>query len=73
MIGTSQHQFRYHGNETIECPAGIYECEHVTYVDKDGVDRMDAWCTLNDRLLVKMRFHVLSTTYILEETDGTEG
>ena len=73
MIGTSQHQFRYHGNETIECPAGVYECEHVTYVDKDGVDRMDAWCTLNDRLLVKMRFHVLSTTYILEETDGTEG
>jgi hypothetical protein len=73
MIGTSQHLFRYHGNETIKSPAGTYECEHVTYVDKDGNDRMDAWCTLNDRLLVKMRFDVLSTTYLLEETAGTAG
>ncbi|MDA0369196.1 MAG: hypothetical protein O3C65_07545 [Proteobacteria bacterium] len=73
MIGISHHRFRYQGIETIECPAGTFECEHVTYVDKEGQDRMDAWCTLNDRLLVKMRFDVLSSTYLLQEYDGTAG
>lgn len=73
MLGISQHRFRYRGKETVEAPAGSFECERVTYVDKEGHDRMDAWCTLNDRLLVKMRFDVLSTTYLLQETTGTQG
>lgn len=73
MLGITHHRFRYHGNETVESPAGTFECEHVTFVDKHGVDRLDAWCTLKDRILVKMRFDVLSTTYVLQELEGSSG
>jgi hypothetical protein len=73
MLGITHHRFRYHGNETVESPAGTFECEHVTFVDKHGVDRLDAWCTLKDRILVKMRFDVLSTTYVLQELQGSSG
>jgi len=70
MLGRSTHRYRYRGVETVECPAGTFECEHVTYVGKDGDDRMDAWCTLQDRVLIKMHFPVLSTTYWLQELEG---
>lgn len=73
MLGRTTHRVRYVGRETIDSPAGRFETEHAQYVKQDGTVGLDAWCTPNDRVLVKMGFPILSTTYNLMELTGSKG
>ncbi|MSO65808.1 MAG: hypothetical protein EXQ85_08450 [Alphaproteobacteria bacterium] len=73
MLGLTRHRFRYLGHEQSVSPAGTYETEHVQYVRHGGSVGMEAWCTPHDRLLVKMYFDPLKTTYHLAEVQGSVG
>ena len=73
MIGHTHHRFRYLGRETLDSPAGRFETEHVQFVKSDGSVGLEAWCTLTDRVLVKMYFPILDTHYNLMELTGSKG
>lgn len=73
MIGHTHHRFRYLGRETLDSPAGRFETEHVQFVKADGSVGLEAWCTLTDRVLVKMYFPILDTHYNLMELTGSKG
>lgn len=73
MIGKTHHRFRYKGRQTIDAPAGRFETEHVQFVKADGSVGLEAWCTLQDRVLVKMYFPILDTHYHLLELTGSKG
>jgi hypothetical protein len=73
MLGISRHRFRYLGRQKTSAPAGTYDTEHVEFVGRDGVAHLKAWCTPNDRILVRMEFEPLKSVYQLVELSGSAG
>jgi hypothetical protein len=73
LLHVTNHRFRYLGRETVDAPAGRFETEHVQFVKADGSVGLDAWCTVNDRVLVKMYFPILDSHYNLMKLTGTKG
>ena len=45
----------------------------MQFVKSDGSVGLEAWCTLTDRVLVKMYFPILDTHYNLMELTGSKG
>ncbi|MBM3504408.1 MAG: hypothetical protein FJX65_11095 [Alphaproteobacteria bacterium] len=73
MLGISRHRFRYRGRQRTRSPAGTFDTEHAEFVGRDGVVRLKAWCTIHDRILVRMEFEPLQSVYELVELEGSAG
>ncbi len=52
--------------EEVTVPAGTFACEHWAFVFADDPPE-HVWFTSDDLLLVKIRWDLLSTTYLLDE------
>ncbi|MDC0074313.1 DUF3108 domain-containing protein [Alphaproteobacteria bacterium] len=70
MLETWIMRAKYVGIENIETPAGLFEAEHVRYLEEDGSLWLEMWCT-NDsnRIMLKMIYPVYNSTYILSKLE----
>ena len=64
MIGLSTIRVEHLGPEEVTVPAGTFQCEHFRFLLKDKPPE-DLWCTVDDYLMVKIRWDLLETTYEL--------
>jgi len=66
MIGLSRIRVEHVGSEEVTVPAGTFRCEHFRFLLKDRPPE-DLWCTVDDYIMVKIRWDLLETTYELVE------
>ena len=66
MIGLSSIRVEHVGPEEVSVPAGTFKCEHFRFLLTDRPPE-DLWCTVDDYIMVKIRWDLLETTYELVE------
>lgn len=54
------------GLEEVTVPAGTFECEHFRFLLKDHPPE-ELWCSIDDYIMVKIRWDLLGTAYELVE------
>ena len=67
MISTMEFTIIYVGIEEITVPDGTFSTHHYRYVFTDGNADEHIWYTSEDRILVRIRWDLLKTTYELAE------
>ncbi len=70
MLSTMSYGVEELGIEEVTVPAGTFVCHHYRYVFDDGHPDEHVWYTGNDLVLVKLRWDLLRTTYVLTDLDG---
>lgn len=70
MLATMSYGVEEMGVEEVTVPAGTFACHHYRYVFDDGHPDEHVWYTGDDLILVKLRWDLLRTTYVLTELDG---
>ena len=66
MIGLSTLRVEHLGREDVTVPAGTFQCERFRFLLEDKPPE-ELWCTVDDYLMVKIRWDLLETTYELVE------
>jgi hypothetical protein len=72
MISTMEFTIVYEGVEELTVPAGTFSTHHYRYVFSDGHADEHIWYTTHDRILVRIRWDLLKTTYELVELTHNE-
>jgi hypothetical protein len=70
MLSTMTYGVEELGIEDVTVPAGTFACHHYRYVFDDGHPDEHVWYTGDDLVLVKLRWDLLRTTYVLTELTG---
>jgi hypothetical protein len=70
MLSTMAYGVEELGVEDVTVPAGTFPCHHYRYVFDDGHPDEHVWYTGDDLILVKLRWDLLQTTYVLTELTG---
>ena len=70
MLSTMSYGVEELGVEDVVVPAGTFTCHHYRYVFDDGHPDEHVWYTGDDLILVKIRWDLLRTTYVLTELKG---
>ncbi len=70
MLSTMSYRVEELGVEDVVVPAGTFTCHHYRYVFDDGHPDEHVWYTGDDLILVKLRWDLLRTTYVLTELKG---
>jgi hypothetical protein len=72
MIGQWEFGIEFMGEESVTVPAGTFATLKYRYhLDNYGWPPEDVWVMPGSRQLVKIRWDVLKTTYVLAELNGT--
>lgn len=66
MIGLGAIRVEHIGPEEVTVPAGTFQCERFRFLLKDRPPE-ELWCTVDDYIMVKIRWDLLETTYELVE------
>ena len=70
MLSTMSYGVEELGDEEVTVPAGTFACHHYRYVFSDGHPDEHVWYAGPDLVLVKIRWDLLKTTYVLTELSG---
>lgn len=70
MLSTMSYGVEELGIEEVTVPAGTFCCHHYRYVFADGHPDEHVWYAGADLILVKLRWDLLKTTYVLTELSG---
>jgi hypothetical protein len=71
MIGLGRKTLSYAGEERLTVSAGAFACRHYSiHSSKPENPHMETWVTGEDAVLVKMRWDLLKTEYVLAELTG---
>lgn len=70
MLSTMAYGVEEMGTEVVTVPAGTFACHHYRYVFPDGHPDEHVWYAGDDLVLVKLRWDLLRTTYVLTELSG---
>lgn len=71
MVGLGAKTITYVGEERLTVPAGTFPCRHYSiHASNPQNPPMETWVTGEDALLVKMRWDLLQTDYVLAELAG---
>ena len=72
MMGQWEFGIEFMGEESVTVPAGTFDTLKYRYhLDNYGWPPEDVWVMPGSRQLVKIRWDVLKTTYVLAELNGT--
>ncbi len=72
MLGQWAISMEFIGEESVTVPAGTFDTHHYRFhLDNYGWAPEDIWVMPGSRQLVKIRWDVLKTTYVLAELSGT--
>ena len=70
MLSTMSYGVEELGIEEVTVPAGTFACHHYRYVFTDGHPDEHVWYAGADLIIVKIRWDLLKTTYLLTELSG---
>jgi hypothetical protein len=73
MLSTMAFAIEYLGPEELTVPAGTFATQHFRYRFSDGHPDEHVWFTSEDRVLVRIRWDLLRTTYELVEFERSDG
>ncbi len=69
MLHPQDLRVEYLGQEEVTVPAGTFMTRHYRFLLED-IPSEDVWCYGPDNLFVKIRWDLLSTTYVLVELES---
>lgn len=71
MFGMGHKTMDYIGEETLTVPAGTFQCRHYNlHASTPTNPPLETWVTGEDATLVKMRWDLLQSDYVLAEISG---
>lgn len=70
MIGLIEKDLEYVGGETVDVPAGRFDCGHYRILLPDGRPPLELWTAGEDRLIVRLSWALLESRYELVSLEG---
>lgn len=71
MAAPLSNRLEYLGDERIRVPAGTFGTRHYCILSTRRAEPLHVWVTGEDRQLVRMRWDLTRTTYVMTALDGT--